>query len=136
MIATATISISGANTIEADDRADNIDRPLDDQPVAVGRHVHGHERPVALGVVPGKRHRALEQIGSVLRLHARTLAHADRVLNLLVAGLDRQRNDDFVDHLPHQDLLELIERADRLLLNPVELASPLVVGSSTKPTNS
>ncbi len=73
-----------------------------------------------MGVVPLRRNRALEQIGTVLRLNPRALAHADRVLNLLVAGFDRERNDDFVDHLAHQDLLEVLEGADRLLLNSVE----------------
>ena len=119
LIATATISISGAQDDQARGCTDDIDRALDDEPIAVGRHLHRHECAVALGVVPGKRNRALEQIGAVLRLDTRAFAHADRVLNLLIAGLDRQRNDDLVDHLAHQDLLELLESADRLLRNQV-----------------
>ena len=65
------------------------------------------------------------KIGAVLRLNARAFAHADRVLNLLVAGLDGKRNDNFVDHLAHQHLLELREGADRLRLNAVGFRTPV-----------
>ena len=87
---------------------------LTTQPIAVGRHLHRHERAIPVGVVAGEGHRALEEVGAVLRLHAGPLADANGVLDLLVAGLDRQRDDHLVDHLPHQDLLELVECADRL----------------------
>jgi hypothetical protein len=34
---------------------------------------------------------------------------ADDPLNVLIAGLHRKRDDDFVDRLPHQDLFELLD---------------------------
>src|SRR4029453_15366485 len=49
----------------------------------------------------------------------RAFAHGDHVLNLLIAGFDRQRNDDIVNHLAHEDLLELLESADHLIRNQI-----------------
>jgi hypothetical protein len=97
--------------------------------------LHGHERPAAVGFVARERDRALEQVGPVARLDTCALTYGNRVLDLLVARLHRQRDHHLVEHLPHHDELELLERADRLIFELVAVRAPLT-GSSRNPTTS
>ena len=88
--------------------------------MTIRRHVHRDERSVALGIVSGKRHGAREQVGTIFSPDPSAFAYAEHVLNLLITGLDGERNDDLVNDLAHQDLLELRKSRDRLLWNVVD----------------
>ena len=71
--------------------------------------------------------RGLEDVGEIGGLHAQALAGVNGILDLLVAGLDREGDDDFVDHGAHQHGFQVIQRAEQSPLDDV-VGHGVVVG--------